>query len=177
MFSFQHNLIAPGKQPLSAMTPTIAYNKDKPCGVRLAIGGTNGSRIITGRRTWGRRWEGPRKKLHWLCYYAPARPLLLHCLARRYYIANQWFHLVKSSHVRVSTWCVWYCIGCGLTPFCYVSVFARSPDLFLRWCDAFGKCCVTILLVKLLHLAIHCAAFSYQTMHKEWSDICYVITV
>ncbi|XP_065316948.1 glutathione hydrolase 1 proenzyme-like isoform X2 [Gordionus sp. m RMFG-2023] len=37
-----------GKRPLSNMVPTIIYEIDKPCGLRLVIGGSNGSRIISG---------------------------------------------------------------------------------------------------------------------------------
>jgi gamma-glutamyltranspeptidase len=39
------NFIAPGKRPLSSMTPTIAERNGK---LRLVLGGSGGSRIITG---------------------------------------------------------------------------------------------------------------------------------
>ena len=42
------NYIAPGKRPLSNMSPLILYNQDSPCQMRLVVGGENGSRIISG---------------------------------------------------------------------------------------------------------------------------------
>lgn len=40
----ENNLVAPGKRPLSSMTPTIVFEKDKPV---LALGASGGPRIIT----------------------------------------------------------------------------------------------------------------------------------
>lgn len=42
------NEIAPGKRPLSSMVPTVVYKTDHACGLRMVVGGANGSRIITG---------------------------------------------------------------------------------------------------------------------------------
>ncbi|XP_071112216.1 glutathione hydrolase 1 proenzyme-like [Haliotis cracherodii] len=45
-----NNFLEPGqpKRPLSSMVPTVIYNPSYPCALRMAIGGSNGSRIITG---------------------------------------------------------------------------------------------------------------------------------
>ncbi|ESO85346.1 hypothetical protein LOTGIDRAFT_82259, partial [Lottia gigantea] len=40
-----HNLIEPGKRPLSSMTPAIVYNKAQPCNKRIIIGAANGTKI------------------------------------------------------------------------------------------------------------------------------------
>ncbi|XP_074656913.1 glutathione hydrolase 1 proenzyme-like [Tubulanus polymorphus] len=42
------NYIEGGKRPLSAMTPTLIHNENHKCGSRLALGGSNGTKILTG---------------------------------------------------------------------------------------------------------------------------------
>ncbi|XP_064597544.1 glutathione hydrolase 1 proenzyme-like [Liolophura sinensis] len=42
------NLPKAGKRPLSAMTPTVVYTIKKPCALRMAVGASNGTRIISG---------------------------------------------------------------------------------------------------------------------------------
>ncbi|XP_046584344.1 glutathione hydrolase 1 proenzyme-like [Haliotis rubra] len=46
----KNNFLEPGepKRPLSSMVPTIIYNPGYPCALRMAIGGSNGRRIIAG---------------------------------------------------------------------------------------------------------------------------------
>lgn len=43
------NFINPGKRPLSNMSPTVLYNPEHPCSLRITVGGANGSRIVTGK--------------------------------------------------------------------------------------------------------------------------------
>ncbi|KAK6168229.1 hypothetical protein SNE40_022098 [Patella caerulea] len=43
-----HNLIEPGKRPVSSMTPTIVFNKKEPCSKRMVLGASNGTKIISG---------------------------------------------------------------------------------------------------------------------------------
>ena len=45
----QNNAPEPGKRPLVAMTPTIIYNPNKPCGRRFALGGANGDSLVSGQ--------------------------------------------------------------------------------------------------------------------------------
>ncbi|KAK3579884.1 hypothetical protein CHS0354_025747 [Potamilus streckersoni] len=42
------NDIKGGKRPLSNMAPSVLYDSDNSCGLRLVVGGENGSRILTG---------------------------------------------------------------------------------------------------------------------------------
>ncbi|XP_067666065.1 glutathione hydrolase 1 proenzyme-like [Haliotis asinina] len=46
----KNNFLEPGepKRPLSSMVPTVIYHPGYPCALRMAIGGSNGSRIIAG---------------------------------------------------------------------------------------------------------------------------------
>lgn len=43
-----YNLIAPGKRPQSNMAPLIVHSGRRPCGLRSAVGGENGTSIISG---------------------------------------------------------------------------------------------------------------------------------
>ena len=45
---FQANYIQGLKRPQSHMAPLIAWNKTNVCARKMAVGGTNGSRIWTG---------------------------------------------------------------------------------------------------------------------------------
>ncbi|XP_065319924.1 scoloptoxin SSD14-like isoform X3 [Gordionus sp. m RMFG-2023] len=42
------NYPAPGKRPHTSMVPTIAYDRLADCGYKIALGGSNGTRIISG---------------------------------------------------------------------------------------------------------------------------------
>ncbi|XP_064652809.1 glutathione hydrolase 1 proenzyme-like isoform X2 [Lineus longissimus] len=42
------NEIAPGKRPLSSMVPTLVMHTEHKCGPRIAVGATNGTKIISG---------------------------------------------------------------------------------------------------------------------------------
>ena len=48
VLSNPNNLIKPGKRPVSSMTPTLIHSRNRPCGLRVALGGINGTRIISG---------------------------------------------------------------------------------------------------------------------------------
>ncbi|KAL3892433.1 hypothetical protein ACJMK2_004640 [Sinanodonta woodiana] len=42
------NDVKGGKRPLSNMAPAVLYDSDNSCGLRLVLGGANGSRLLTG---------------------------------------------------------------------------------------------------------------------------------
>jgi gamma-glutamyltranspeptidase / glutathione hydrolase len=87
------NAIAPGKVPLSSMSPTIVFQKDRPDEVMMVVGAAGGptiptsviqaiSNVIDGRLSISRALARPRVHHQWLPDAVDVEPLALEPLTR-----------------------------------------------------------------------------------------------